>query len=226
MNASSVIVFDMDGVLADVRASYLSAIALTVGHFTGAPAPMATIDQYKQAGGWNNDWQLAHELIRQAGHAVPYENVVSVFQKIFLGDNFDGLILQEKWIPQGDCLDRLSRANQLAIFSGRPRVEIDFTVKRFAPRVTWACIVGDEDVSCPKPAPDGLRKVAEQTRSQNLAYVGDSVDDARSARAANVAFIGVAERDQASLAQALVAEGAMAIVENVNELEDVLYAQR
>ena len=45
MNASSVLVFDMDGVLADVRDSYLSAIALTVGHFVGTPAPMATIDR-------------------------------------------------------------------------------------------------------------------------------------------------------------------------------------
>ncbi len=226
MNSSSVLVFDMDGVLADVRDSYLSAIALTVGQFTGAPAPMTTIDEYKRAGGWNNDWQLAHELVRQAGQEVPYEQVVSVFQKIFLGNHFDGLILQEKWIPQGDCLDRLSRTNQLAIFSGRPRAEIDFTVRRFAPGVTWACIVGEEDVSRPKPAPDGLRIVAEQTGSQNLAYVGDSVDDARSARAANVPFIGVAQRNQASLAQALIAEGATAVIENVNELEEVLYAQR
>ncbi len=133
MNASPVLVFDMDGVLADVRESYLSAISLTVGHFTGAPAPMTTIDEYKRAGGWNNDWQLAQELIRKAGLEIPYEQVVSVFQKIFIGNNFDGLILQENWIPRDDCLDRLSRTNQLAIFSGRPRAEIDFTVKRFAP---------------------------------------------------------------------------------------------
>ncbi len=150
MNASSVLVFDMDGVLADVRDSYLSAIALTVGHFVGTPAPMATIDRYKQAGGWNNDWQLAHELIRQASHEVPYDQVVVVFQEIFLGDNFDGLILQEKWIPQGDCLLRLGRTNRLAIFSGRPRAEIDFTLKRFAPDLTWDCIVGEEDVSHPE----------------------------------------------------------------------------
>src|SRR6202043_3643762 len=111
------------------------------------PVARETIEQYKQAGGWNNDWQLAHELIRQAGHDVPYDPVVSVFQKIFLGDNFNGLILQEKWIPQGDCLQRLGQTNRLAIFSGRPRAEIDFTLKRFAPGVTWACIVADEDVS-------------------------------------------------------------------------------
>ena len=220
------LVFDMDGVLADVRDSYLSAISLTVDHFTSAPAPRETIDHYKQAGGWNNDWQLAHELIRQAGQKIPYDQVVSVFQQIFLGDNFDGLILKEKWIPQDDCLERLGQTNRLAIFSGRPRAEIDFTLKRFAPGVIWACIVGDEDVSRPKPAPDGLRMVAEWTKSQNLAYVGDSVDDARSARASNVSFIGVAERNQASLAQALCAEGATAVVESVNELEEVLYAQR
>jgi HAD superfamily phosphatase len=226
MSVSSVLVFDMDGVLADVRDSYLSAIALTVEHFTGAPAARETIDQYKQAGGWNNDWQLAHELIRQAGHEIPYDQVVSVFQEIFLGDNSSGLILQEKWIPQGDCLQRLGQTNRLAIFSGRPRAEIDFTLKRFAPDVTWACIVADEDVSRPKPAPDGLRMIAQQTNLRDLAYVGDSVDDARSARALNVSFIGVADRNQGSLAQALCAEGAMAVVESVNELEEVLYAKR
>jgi phosphoglycolate phosphatase-like HAD superfamily hydrolase len=58
-----------------------------------------------------------------------------------------------------------------------------------------------------------------------LWYVGDTVDDARSARAAGVAFIGVAAKNHSTRAEILrlfAEEQAHAVIENVNELEGVL----
>ena len=64
----SLIVFDMDGVLAEVTESYREAIVQTVEHFTGQRIAREFIQQYKNAGGWNNDWAaLAEDLGRSRG---------------------------------------------------------------------------------------------------------------------------------------------------------------
>ena len=51
----TLIVFDMDGVLAEVTESYREAIVQTVEHFTTKRVGHDLIQQYKNAGGWNND---------------------------------------------------------------------------------------------------------------------------------------------------------------------------
>lgn len=212
----SVLVFDLDGVLADVRGSYLAAIAATVQHLSGREISLGEIEDYKKRGGWNNDWALAHELV---GPAVAYEKVVEVFQALFLGEDHDGLILRETWIPEDGLLARLARTHELAIFSGRPRAEIELTLRRFAPEIRWTQIVGEGEVARGKPAPDGLHAIATPDRA--LIYVGDNVDDARSARAAGVRFIGVTADDR-SLGKHLLAEGAKALIEHVNQIEEAI----
>ena len=67
--------------------------------------------------------------------------------------------------------------------------------------------------------------IREQTGASEFFYVGDTVDDARSARAAGVPFIGIAAQSNpryAELVDAMRAENAIAILEDVNELEGVL----
>src|SRR5512133_2531675 len=92
-----VLVFDMDGVLVDVSDSYRATIAATVQHFTGKSISPRMIQEYKNAGGWNNDWVLSQKLILDiANLEVPYEEVAGVFQNHFLGKDTDGLILRER----------------------------------------------------------------------------------------------------------------------------------
>jgi phosphoglycolate phosphatase-like HAD superfamily hydrolase len=45
------------------------------------------------------------------------------------------------------------------------------------------------------------------------------VDDARSARAAGVRFIGIAQRNSVGLRALLEREGAAAVIENINAIE-------
>jgi HAD superfamily phosphatase len=213
----------MDGVLADVRESYRAATAATVQHFTGRLVPPNTIEQYKQAGGWNNDWALAKKIIQDTSEQeVPYCDVVAVFQSFFLGENNDGLIAREKWIPRNGLLAELAENHGLAIFTGRPRPEIEITLARFAPEVRWSTIVADDEVEHPKPAPDGLVAIRAAHPDALLTYIGDNVDDARCARAAGVRFIGVADPDMRDLATRLRDEGASAVISDVNEMESVL----
>ncbi len=56
-------------------------------------------------------------------------------------------------------------------------------------------------------------------------YVGDTVDDARSAKAARVPFIGIAAATtprRAELESLFAAEGAVAVLEDINQLEGVI----
>lgn len=221
------LVFDMDGVLVDVSASYREAIRQTVEHFTGAPVAFEEIQDYKNAGGWNNDWALSHRISQDRGVTVSYEAVVEEFQRRFLGESFDGLIQRETWIAREGLLESFASEFRLAVFTGRERAEAHHTLSRFAPALSFHPVVCDEDVAEKKPHPEGIQRIQAMFPGETLIYVGDTVDDARSARAAGVPFIGIAAsggpRPEA-LRKLLAAEQAIAVIDNINEMEAVVYA--
>lgn len=220
-----VLVFDMDGVLVDVTASYRETIRETVRRFTGREVSHEAIQDLKNAGGWNNDWELTHKLIVDSGVQVDYDTVVAAFQALFLGSDGDGWILRERWIPRPGLLETLESRYRLAIFTGRLHKEAQLTLDRFAGRIRFDPLIGGDDVREGKPAPEGLLRIAELTGAKRLWYVGDTVDDARAALAAGVPFIGVAAPSnprRAELEALLSSEGAVAVVEDVNKLPKVL----
>ncbi|MFN0102855.1 MAG: HAD-IA family hydrolase [Bryobacteraceae bacterium] len=222
------IVFDMDGVLVDVTESYRETIVQTVKHFSGRAIERAAIQDYKNQGGWNNDWLLSQHILAEFGMALPYETVVEEFQKIFFGPNGnDGLMQREEWIATPGVLQRLAARFEFSVFTGRLRAEAQITLDRFANGLSFAPIVGDDDVTRGKPDPEGLLKIVDAQPNKNYWYIGDTVDDARSARAARIPFIGVGHaRDEghAKTVALMESEGAIAIIESINELERVLPA--
>ncbi len=219
------LIFDMDGVLVDVSESYRETIQQTVEHFTGKRVTRETIQAWKNRGNFNDDWALSTALIRDAGAPASYDDVVRHFQSIFHGNGSDGLILRERWIANAGMLERLNQRFRFSLFTGRLQWEAELTLRRFAPGLTFAPIVGAGDVPHHKPAPDGLLHIRKLSPGAELWYVGDTVDDARSAKAAGVPFIGIAaalsERRE-ELCALLQAEGAVAILDNINQLEDAL----
>lgn len=221
----AVIVFDMDGVLAEVTGSYRAAIIETVAHFTGQRVSHDFVQQYKNAGGWNNDWALSQKIAADMGVQVDYDAVVEYFNRIFLGENGNGLIGRESWIPEPGLLDRLQSRFDLAIFTGRLQYELEITLKRFAAGLRFDPIICAEHVANPKPAPDGLLAIQRSKPGRKLWYVGDTVDDARAATAARVPFIGVIAKGHsraAELAELFRQQNAVSVVENVNQIESVL----
>ncbi len=100
------LVFDMDGVLVDVTASYRETIRQTVRYFTGRDVGNETIQDLKNLGGWNDDWAVAQRIVRDLGVEVDYDTVVARFQSIFLGDGADGLMRQEKWAAPAGTVGR------------------------------------------------------------------------------------------------------------------------
>jgi HAD superfamily hydrolase (TIGR01548 family) len=224
----SMLIFDMDGVLAEVSESYRESIVATVRHFTGTTVERERIQEYKNRGGYNNDWLLSQQLCRDLGFEVPYDTVVEHFCKVFFGENNDGLISREVWIPREGLLERLAGKYELAIFTGRNRAEASVTLNRFAADIPFDPVLTTDEVAVGKPAPDGLQMIMDRRQATRYYYVGDTVDDARSARAAGVPFIGIAAPDapcRAELVSVLRAEGAIAVLSDVNEIEGELPVQ-
>jgi HAD superfamily phosphatase len=191
-----IVAFDLDGVLVDVRASFRVAIARTLEAFGAAPAGEGEVRRLKRAGGYNNDWDLTRELLRRRGLEVERERVVEVFTDFYRGRNRrgPGLIEQEQWLLPAATLARLGQRYVLALFTGRPREDVAFALRRFAAEGAFATVVALEDVAEQKPSPEGLQHIrARHAPLRLLAYVGDTIDDARAAAAARAPFYAVSE---------------------------------
>ncbi len=222
------IVFDMDGVLVDVTASYRATIQATVRHFSGYEPTPEEIQDWKNRGGWNDDWKLSHRLIQERSKDVPYQTVVDRFQEIFHGDGSNGLILREQWVAREGLFDRLAGGHQMAVFTGRLRWEAQVTLSRFLPNV-FDPVIGVDDVLRSKPDPEGLLKICSTVPHAKCWYVGDTVDDARASSAAKIPFVGIASPSSprhANLVRLLQAEGAVAILDDINGLEAVIAQNR
>ena len=143
---------------------------------------------------------------------------------MFLGRKGDGLIARERWFPKEGLLERLTAKHDLAIFTGRLRYEADISLKRFSNGLRFDPIICSDDVVNGKPSPDGLWAIQRMKPGRKLWYVGDTIDDARSARAAGVPFIGIIAATHSrheELTRLFEQEHALAIVESINEIEDV-----
>src|SRR3974390_3548240 len=109
MVAADVLVFDMDGVLVDVSESYRETIVQTVRHFSGKTISRARIQEYKDQGGWHNDWALSQRILADLGFPVEYNAVVGEFNRLFVGsDGVPGLVSREEWLAAPGLLERLS----------------------------------------------------------------------------------------------------------------------
>ena len=220
------IVFDMDGVLVDVTDSYRETILRTVEHFTGAAITHPQIQDYKNQGGWNDDWKLSHHVIREHGVNVEFQTVVDYFQKLFHGNGTDGLILRERWIAREGCSNGSQSASISPFSPGACAGKPNSRCGRFAPSLQFDADHRHGRCDRAKPAPEGLLKIAAAAAGRKIWYVGDTVDDARCARAAGVPFIGIASpqdpRREELVAVAPSRESGRRDLDDINQLESVL----
>jgi phosphoglycolate phosphatase-like HAD superfamily hydrolase len=88
-------------------------------------------------------------------------------------------------------------------------------------------VIGSDDVIRTKPDPEGINKIRASIEHGKPWYIGDTVDDARAASRARVPFIGIASRGgprHAELVELLRAEGAIAVLDDINSLEAAIGA--
>ena len=223
--APAIIIFDVDGVLVDVRGSFHRSTVQTVQHFTGRRVSMREIHRWKNQSGYNDDWKLTTDWICSLGVPATYPVVKRQFMKFYWGNGTDGNVARERWLVSRVLLRRLARRAELAIFTGRTLRELRHTFARFSARPYFLRIVTMDDVVRCKPDPEGLLRILRGRDGASALYLGDNVDDALAARAAGVPFLGVLPHDgQARGARVahLKELGALAVLSNVNQLEDLL----
>ena len=227
------LLFDMDGVLVDVSRSYRRAIEETVEHFTGRHIGENAIQRYKNYGGFEDDWKLTHAIITDTAMEVPLSRVIGEFQDRYRGDDWDGFITEEPPLIDDETLDTL-RGNDrlLGIVTGRPEEEAEWTLNHqdwtdYFPLLVGKEKQGERKKPDPFPLEHSLTMLAAagcDLDPEEVAYVGDSVDDMVAARDANMWAIGVVPPyvDADDHEPLLKERGAHVVIEDPNELPEVL----
>ncbi len=218
----AVIIFDIDGVLVDTRGSFQRTTLETVQFFSGKKVSHRELHRWKNRPGFNDDWKLSTAWVNALGKKIEYEEVKRKFVEIYWGRDGMGNARHERWLLPQASLRRLAKLAQLAIFTGRVRRELDYTLDRWKVRDYFLEVVTVEDVKRPKPAPDGLLRILKGRDASTALYLGDNVDDALAAQAAKVPFVGVLPRRSEERRQrgALLRQlGAMTILSDISELE-------
>lgn len=207
---------DMDGVLIDTTESYDACVKATVMELGGQEPDSAQLQKLRNSGGYNDDWALSQALLAEQEIDISYEQVKTVFQSFYLGNQqAPGLRMKEKVMPNDLTRQRLA-ATPYAIFTGRPRREAEDGTELC--QLHPIAIVSRDDVQNGKPDPEGLLMLRQQQQIKSLWMVGDSVDDMRAARAANAVAIGIGLPN----AHALIAAGADAVLSDINAIGELL----
>ncbi|HUA01074.1 MAG TPA: HAD family hydrolase [Candidatus Aquilonibacter sp.] len=217
-----VIIFDVDGVLVDVRGSFHRTVIETVRSFTGKRVTRAELHRWKSQSGFNDDWKLSTAWVHSLGGTAPYEEVKGKFVQLYWGENGKGNVLREKWLLPHPALRRLAKRSELALFTGRIRKETDYTLDRLKVREFFTRIVTVEDVKQAKPNPEGLLTILQGRDPARSLYLGDNIDDALAAQAARIPFAGVLPQARGSIAarREMFRElGAATILRDVRQLE-------
>ena len=219
----SVIIFDVDGVLVDTRGSFQRTTLETVRLLTSKRVSRSDLHQWKNRPGFNDDWKLSHAWVNELGKDLSYDEVKRHFVEIYWGKNGrEGNVRREKWMLSRAALKRIAKIAPLALFTGRVYKELDYTLDRWKVRDCFGKIIAVEDVSKPKPDPEGLLKILGGRDPSTALYVGDNIDDGLAAKAASVPFVGVLPRrswERRHRGTRLKELGTLTILGEISELE-------
>ncbi|MHC1604681.1 MAG: HAD family hydrolase [Candidatus Methanofastidiosia archaeon] len=203
------VVFDMDGTLVDVSASYKEAIIETVEFFIDGidrEKVRKEVALLKDVPNFNNDWDASYYIIKKLRGETPdtnrgreWKSIRDVFQEIFLGEELykeaygkkcsfchtPGFIKNERIAIKKSSLEKLSH-HKLGIVTSRPWFETQYTIsttclKDFFSRDN---VITLDDVEKEKPDPESLLLMKQKLGADKHYYIGDTIDDATAARKA------------------------------------------
>ncbi|HIP42339.1 MAG TPA: HAD family hydrolase [Aquifex aeolicus] len=171
------VIFDVDGVIVDVRNSYHHAIKETVKHFTGKNLSLEFIREFKFSRGINNDWDVSVELIKHLNfEPPPYDDLVEVFENYY-----DQLKDKEELILDKDFFKDLKESGLiLGVVTGRPKRDLKYLFDRFQLWEFFDAIIDDDDVgdiNLRKPHPFPLHLCMESLGAKEGIYIGDNNAD-------------------------------------------------
>jgi len=219
--APEAIIFDMDGVLADVSRSQTMAIIETARSLD-VEVTLADIERVKTAGNANDDWALTRALCLERGIEPSLDEVMERFEALYQGrEQSPGLKIHERPIVDSVTWSRWADSRPLAVVTGRPRSDAEEFLERFDLRTGVSALVTRDDAPL-KPDPAPVRLALERLGVRRAWMLGDTPDDLAAARAAGVVPIGVVAPgdDPDRVRQSL--RNSARILDNTNDLEGLL----
>ncbi len=211
-------------------------------------------EQVKKAGGGMDG--LAQVLTHRNRHLISTGEdllkgnlIKRIFQELYLGQELfeeiygekpvvtqsDGLIKQESLFISPAILKELAEELQLGIATGRPRAEAEYALRNLGIENYFHSLVTDDDLSAAeakgKPAPWTLLEAARRLHPTpaRSAYIGDTPDDIRAAKAANqvVPFLSIGclapAQDKEALGQRFEELGADIILNHPDRLPNIIF---
>jgi len=281
------VVLDVDGVLVDVADSYRRAVVESVERVYGETLDRDALQAFKDAGGFNNDWELTdgvalYVLARREGYAGDVdaytaeiadrggglaaakatlrdamaadaaarafgawdtEELRDVFQHLYLGSDLyrdiegeeprfetKGFVHDEPVIVEEATVGTLEHRYDIGVITGRPAAEADIALERAGLDIDPGACYTMDDWAGGKPDPDALLALAAVFAADRVAFVGDTLDDIRTAVNADRedearAHLGVGVLTGGLTGEAgerkYAAAGATAVVDSVNDVPDL-----
>ena len=215
------LLFDMDGVLADVDGSQTTAIIETAASF-GVGIHRGDIDRAKAAGGSNDDWALTWRLCSDRGAQVSLEEVTARYEALYQGESGSpGLKLNERPLVAPSELESWSSRYPIGVVTGRPRSDAEEFIERSGLDSYISTLVTRDDAPL-KPDPKPILVALERLGVDRAWMIGDTVDDMIAARRAGVLPIGVVAPGTDARTSKAALEGAAAVLDRTTELEEIL----
>jgi HAD superfamily hydrolase (TIGR01548 family) len=220
-----ILIFDVDGVLVDVRGTYWRSALDTVRYLTGKRVTYAELHKWKSRPGFNDDWSMVAAWVTALGKPLSYDEARVAFEKFYWGsDGKPGNVRHEKILVSPRQIEKWARRYELNLFTGRTRQEFSYTFDRWPATKHFRTIITMDDAR-KKPHPDGLQMILDGRDPAKALYLGDNIDDALAARQAGVPFLAVIARDEHRYRQraARFRElGALALLPRATELARLL----
>ena len=191
-----ILIFDVDGVLVDVRGTYWRSALETVRYLTGKRVTYAELHKWKSKPGFNDDWSMVAAWVTALGKPLSYDKARVAFERFYWGsDGKPGNVRNEKILVSPRQIEKWALRFELNLFTGRTRQEFSYTFDRWPATKFFRTIITMDDAR-KKPHPDGLQMILGERHPATALYLGDNIDDALAAREAGVPFLAIIARDE------------------------------
>lgn len=185
------IVMDFDGTIADTRAAIINTFQYTLAELGISPVPEAALVPLIGL-------PLREIFAKGAGLTDESEQqkCIDIYRANF--DREDGESVQLYPGVRSTLARMKTEGMKLAVASSRGRASLLCLIEKLGIAPMFSCITGEEDVKCPKPAPDMLELLMDMEgyRPQETVMIGDTTFDILMGKSAGVYTCGVSYGNQ------------------------------
>jgi len=212
--------FDLDDTIVDTSESFDRVICDMVEAKSRIKVHPDELQALRSTGGFNDDWDTTSELLRRREIRLTADQIAQEALPIYLS------IAREVETPllKMSILETLRLRHRLFIVTGRTRAEYEPVWHHRLGHLFDEVVCKDDNLDLkPKPAPDQILDLLQRHDVSQGYYIGNSVDDMRAARAAQITPIGVGTNQSQST---LIEAGAEIALPHSRELESLWRLER